>query len=555
MNNKIIKTTSILMVLIVPFLPAEKVLAFDFKGALSKGLDAATKGLDAVGLDKASKGLKKTNTKFSNSATADRMNKKINTTASNLKKKSQNKINKAFIDGEEITYKIDYHGYSKDFSVIRNHIASGNMKLAYELEQKAIKENEGDFLNAIEAGVLSVDTGHTKDAIDDFAKGEGYLKELMGRTVVEGGTMKYGRELVSLVSGKGDIVEYNGEPYERILMLNYKSIAYLLEGERKAYNVTRRAIDWQNIERKKFAEGIKEISEKVVEEKKSKDNKKTMNFAPEAFKLIFSQYKRHDKKAKSVRNAYINPFGFYMAGIVQEFDSYEDASLRDNARISYQKALELSPKSKVIKKAIKAVKKSPPRNKRLLHIIVADGFAPEKKTLAFNLAIAGGLVPVKTPVFEPVDSSVRTIKIQSGTRVLATLSSIADIEAITLRHQLDKLPLEHAKVIASIGRNLGENLLWQSLGAIGMAGKVFREDIANPDMRSWMSLPKSISAARLYVSKKLRRISIVSYNRKGRVVAKKRVTLNRKSHNFIYARSLNNGIYAQVNKNLWIKGI
>ena len=71
-------------------------------------------------------------------------------------------------------------------------------------------------------------------------------------------------------------------------------------------------------------------------------------------------------------------------------------------------------------------------------------------------------------------------------------------------------------------------------------------------MRAWMSLPKKISAARLYVSKKLKKITIVSYDKRGRVLAKQDVTLNKKSHSFIYARSLEKSIHAQVNKKLWI---
>lgn len=523
-NNKTLKAIVILLVSSAALVPEKQALAADFFKALNQGLKQINKHIPKS--PSSSKPLPSPAT--SSSQTIHQASK------------------------GKIPYEINYYGYSEEFLPIRNYIATGDMKLAYESEQLRIKDNGTNFLNSVEAGVLSVDTGHTSDAIEDFATAENHLKQLMDRSIAEDAAMKYGRELVSIVSGMGDLTEYKGEPYERILMLNYKSIAYLLNGERKAYNVTRRAIDWQNIEKKEFEKGMEEIEKEVTDQKQSKENKKTMSYAPAAFDIIFNQYKRYESKANSVPSAYINPFGFYLAGIIQEFDSYEDVSLRDNARISYKKALKLNPKSKVIKRAIKATSKQPPRNKRLVHIIVADGFAPEKKTLSFNIAIAGGLVMVKTPLFEPVKSSVKTIQIKAGRKVLATLSPIADIEAITLRHQLDMLPIEHAKVIASIGRNIGENLLWGQLGGIGMVGKVFRESIANPDMRSWMTLPKKISAARLYVSKRLKKITIVSYDRKGRVLAKQNVTLNKKSHNFIYARSIENAIYAQINKKLWI---
>ncbi len=529
-NNSILKSLVILVVFLAVLLPGKQVLAVDFLKTLNDSLEKIRKQIPRRPSPSKAIPIPSTTTP----------------TPKSLPKASK-------LEKQEIEYEITYQGYSEEFLPIRNHIANGEMKQAYESEQLYIKDNGTNFLNSVEAGVLSVDTGHTLDAIEDFATAENHLKQLMDRSIVEDASMKYGREILSVVSGKGDLTEYRGEPYERIMMLNYKSIAYLLNGERKAYNVTRRAIDWQNIEKKQFEKGIEEIVNNVQEQKQSKDNKKTMFFAPEAFDLIFNQYKRHESKATSVASAYLNPFGFYMAGIVQEFDSYEDASLRDNARISYQKALELNPESKVIKAAIKAIKRPAPKNKRLVHIIVADGFAPEKKTLSFNMVIANGLVQIKSPLYEPVESLVETIQIKAGRTVLAILSPIADIEAITLRHQLDMLPVEHGKVIASIGRNIGENLVWNQLGALGMVGKLFRESIANPDMRSWMSLPKNISAARLYVSKRLKTITIVSYDKKGRVLAKQDVTLNKQSHNFIYARSIENAIYAQINKKLWVK--
>ena len=447
---------------------------------------------------------------------------------------------------------ITYEGYSKEFLPIKNSIIASDMKLAYKLEQKNIKDDGVDFLNSVEAGLLSIDTDHTQDAIDDFSKAEKYLKLQMDRSVTEDSFFNYGGELLSMASGKGDLTEYRGEPYERILMLNYKSIAFLLNGERKAYNVTRRAIDWQNIEKKEFEKSIDDVKKQVDSNKSKQGNNKTMSYAPGVFDAIFSQYNRYQSQANSIPSAYINPFGFYMAGIIQEFDSFEDTTLRDNARISYKKALELSPKSKAIEKAIKATSNPPPKNKRLVHIIAADGFAPEKKTLTFMMNIAKGVVPIKTPLFEPVKSSVKTIQIKAGTKILATLSPIADIEAITLRHQLDMLPFEHAKVLTAIARNIGENILWNQLGAAGVKAKLFRESFANPDMRSWMTLPKKISAARFYVSKRLKNITIISYNNRGKVLAKKTVELNKDSHNFIYARTIETTIHAQINKKLWV---
>jgi len=456
----------------------------------------------------------------------------------------------------QITRNVIYGGYSKDFLPIKNLITTEQWVQAYQLQQLRVKQSDpADFLNSNEAGLLALDTHNAANAIHHFTAAEHFLKINAAKSFLEDGATSLGLEALSFISGKGDLTEYNGAPFERILMLNYKSISYLLNGERKAYNVTRRAIDWQNIEQKEFEKSLESAKQKISEEEakiKEKQQDNSIVGTGNIFSVIANQYKSSEKTALSVSSAYVNPFGFYMAGIVQEFDSFEDASLRDNARISYKKALKLNPESKVLKQAVREIKKRPRRGKRLIQVVIADGFSPEKKTLQFGLPMPGGMVPIKLPIYEPVASKVAHIKIKSGKRTLATLSAVANIEAIVLRHQLDSLPLQHFKVVASIARSTAENMLWGQLGALGQIGKSFRESFANPDMRSWMSLPKQLLAARFYASKRLKNITIVSYDKRWRRLASKKVALPKNQHSFIYARTIDHILNANVNKTLWV---
>lgn len=458
---------------------------------------------------------------------------------------------------------IDYAGYSKEFLTVKNLILDKNWQQAYDKENVKVTEpNTADFLNSNETGLIALDMGNPTAAIEHFAAAELYLKNNMERSLLEDSAYSYGGEFLSMLTGAGEITEYHGAPFERILMLNYKSISYLLNGERKAYNVTRRAIDWQNIEQKEFEKSLEETNAKIKQEKQKQAQTSTESTTPQTastpnstniFKTIADQYKSSEKTALSVPSAYVNPFGFYMAGIVQELDAYEDASLRDNARISYQKALKLNPKSKVIRKALADVKKRPPRNRKLIHIIAANGFAPEKKRLQFALPMPGGIVPVKLPIYEPVESKVAHIRVKSGRRTLATLSTVADVEAIILRHQLDSLPFEHFKVLAAVARSTAENMLWQQMGVFGVIGKQLRESFAAPDMRGWMSLPKQLMAGRFYASKKVSKLTVVSYDKKWRRLASETVSIPKDSHGVIYIRSIDNLLSVSTNKPLWVK--
>jgi len=492
------------------------------------------------------------------------LNTLVKTTRNTPVATTNNLRNQAAINHRvNIARSVVYSGYSKDFLTIKNLIISKQWNQAYQLQNQKIERSDpASFLDSNEAGLLALDTKSPLNAIKHFSAAEHFLKINAEKSFIEDGFFSLGGEALSLVTGKGDLTQYSGAPFERILMLNYKSIAYLLNGERKAYNVTRRAIDWQNIEQKEFEKNIKSANKNIATTeseiiKRTSDDTPTTNAPPVAsgniFQVISDQYKSSNKKALSVSSAYVNPFGFYMAGIIQEFDSLEDRSLRDNARISYKKALKLNPKSKVIKQAIREVKRKPKRGRRLVQVIIADGFAPEKKTLQFGLPMPGGIVPVKLPIYEPVKSKVAHIKIKSGKTTLATLSTIADIESIVLRHQLDSLPLEHFKVMASIARSTAENMLWGQLGALGQIGKSFRESFAAPDMRAWMSLPKRFMAARFYASKRLKNITIISYDKRWRRLATKKVSLPKNKHSFVYARTIDNILNTNVNNTLWVK--
>ncbi len=454
-----------------------------------------------------------------------------------------------------VTKTIVYAGYAKNFLPIKQLITQGQWQQAYTLQKQKIVADDVNFLDSVEAGLLALDSQQLSNSLKHFTEAEQYLKLQAEKSVLEDGFFSFGSEAFSVITGAGEVTDYNGEPFERILMLNYKSIAYLLNGERKAYNVTRRAIDWQNIEHKEFEQTLelakKEINQQQAEISEHKKNRKLPD-ANNIFQVIAEQYDSSKKIALSVPSAYVNPFGFYMAGIVQEFDSFDEPALRDNARISYKKALKLNPKSKVIKQALREVKRRPRRGKRLVQVVIADGFAPVKKMLQFALPMPGGLVPVKLPIYEAIPSKVAHIKIKSGRRTLATVSSVANIEAIVLRHQLDSLPLQHFKVITSIARSTAENMLWGQLGVLGQIGKNFRESFANPDLRGWMSLPKRLLAARFYLSKRIRKISIVSYDKRWRRLATSIVELPQNKHSFVYARTIDDQINANANKTLWV---
>jgi len=447
-----------------------------------------------------------------------------------------------------------YAGYSKDFQNVKKMMINGNLngvnKFYTDREATILKKGKSKWqaieeiglLRWMERGTLFLDEGNVGDSVKAFTNAEDIInvrKQASKASDLLGSLTSFAAETVT---GNEEFQAYPGEGYEKVLMLNYKSISYLLDGKRQSYNVARRAIDWQNLEQEKFREKMEEADKKIKEETQSADSGDEWK----------DKYKKLDKIAAKVPSAYVNPFGYYVTGMIQEFESKSDRSLKHNARIAYEKALKLNPKSKVLKQAVKDMKKKKSSSRRILHVVVANGFAPEKKMLLYNFPGPNGIIPIKLPIYEPVSTRVARIEVQtSGGKRLARLSIVADIEAISLRHQKDSEALRSLRVGLSIVRAVSVNQATGQLGIFGNLLSTTVNDMAAPDMRSWMSLPANLQAARLNISNKITKIKIVSFDAKGRRLASKTIKINKKSDAFVYARTIDKQIYVNASKSLW----
>ncbi len=459
--------------------------------------------------------------------------------------------------------RVVYEGYSKQMLPVKQLLSEGKADQALQSTlQTGGSANDRDMLGNLELATLAMDAAELDQSKDGFQRAERYLNAKEDRSTVVGIFSGAKDSVLSTLTGNAELGEYPGAGYERVLMLNYKSIAHLLDGERAAYNVTRRAIDLQNIEKKKFDELVREAQAKIKEEEEKQKAKgaDVATFGLDA--VIEEQYQSTEKKALKVPHAFVNPFGFYIAGVVQELDSYEDSSLRDNARISYKKALELNPKSSVIKQAMADMRKPARKGRRLVNVIIADGFAPEKKLLKFDLTLGASLpTTVELPLYEPVRSRISRVEIQttSGKR-WARASEVADISALALRFQKDAGPIQQLRMMTTVIRNIIEGQAWnQAQQQAGVFGDVFgklkesRDEVAHPDMRSWTMLPSRLLAARFFVPKSVSQIKIVAFDAKGRRLASQVVKIDKESHNVVYARVIDKTIYATSSKKMWVK--
>lgn len=451
-----------------------------------------------------------------------------------------------------------YAGYSMGFQPFKQQLSEGRVTdvgatLAKQEVDQGILDDEDKLahklrlIGLMERASITLQAGEIEQTRRYCSIAKNVLEDRESESYFEGGISQID-SVFKRIMGKGEYGRYNATGFEKVLLLDLSSIAYLLDGDERAFNEARLAVLWQNDEKEKFEEKLAGVKQEAEEKELKKDAEKSNDIVGLVGK-INKEYSKYEDVALTVPNAFVNPFGDYVTGMVNEFKSVKIKSLLSNANIAYKQALELNPNSKVIQQAVKDTANKKPAS-RLIHVVCLDGFVPEKKVL--SIPVYQGF-DIELPTYEPVESKVAKVKVTtSGGKVLATLSPVADIEAMALRLQKDALPGVQAMVVAAAIRDIGIIKLGDQI--YNGLGNLFRGALDNfqePDTTSWMSLPSTIMAARIYPPKGLKTIKIRSYNKKGKMLAEKTVKLGDGDRHFVLARSIDSTLAAYPSRKIW----
>ncbi|WP_168161142.1 SH3 domain-containing protein [Desulfatibacillum aliphaticivorans] len=466
------------------------------------------------------------------------------------------------------------------------------------LDSKPLK-----VLHNMELGVLSLETGdadacrnHIQTCLNELG-----MEKDKGRitSFFEKGLLKTSGWLI----GKPGLKPYDPVGYEKVMLLNYKALNYLLTGERKAFNVARLAIDWQNMERESFEKKMEKIRQKEEESRKKRSMEKEndlpdisekagalkgilpeLNPRKEAGEaepqesnvdstgemdgnvgklkdLLNREYSDTHEIAMTAKSAYVNPFADYMIGAIMELEACDDPNKIDDAKKAYEKASALNPESSMLKRAAKDLQSafnagSMDGRGKILHVVVCDGFAPEVKVVSTVVPIPPNkLITIQLPKKEPLPNKVKTIKIlTSKNKILASLDTIANMDAMSLRHQKDSEPSMLLLAGAMVFRSYaGQSAAERFLGELGpfVVGP-FLDGASAPETRSWVSLPSNIKAARVYLPAGLSTVKVATYDKNGKRLAVQSIKIEKNAHNFVYGRSIGRSLSLQRAQNLWV---
>lgn len=468
-------------------------------------------------------------------------------------------------NNQAVTY---YAGYSAAFQPYKNSLIAGKLddvlqKMSKEEEAlRATTDSDEEFANKmgllglLERTSLSMQAGDIQQSIHYSQMAEGILEDRENESYFSTGIASIGA-MFTEVAGAGEYGRYDAVGFEKVLLLNMKAMDYLLQGDVRAFNVARLGIQWQADEKDKFDKQIDEIEKENTDQnnrKKRTSNKTSVQDKASVFTAISKEFSKYDTQALKVSSAFVNPFGDFLAGTVNEFKSVKTKSLLSNAHISYKQALKLNPKSKVLQLAVKDTKSKRSAN-NLIQVIAFDGFAPEKQVLKFGVSVPSLSAPlnVELPIYTPINSKVKKIQVTTTSgKVLTTLSPIANITALAFRHQKDMLPTVQSLIVSSTLRDAlikeAGNHYMNGLGSL--IGSVI-DSTMEPNTSSWMSLPSEILGGRFHSSKGLKKVKIVSYDAKGKQLSQKLVNLSDGDRHLIFVRSIDKTLAVYPSQKIW----
>lgn len=377
------------------------------------------------------------------------------------------------------------------------------------------------------------------------------------------------RSRVGILLGKAFGDDYIPRGYEQVQYLNVMTLAFALEGDERAYNVVQNARSFQQSEFSRYKVDIAQ-AQREAEADVRRGQSDGVNYRGTVNQVLADERLQQTASiSRRVASPYVNPLADYLSAVMAEMDATSGLGQADEhwdlAATSWGYASALAPRNGMAQAARRqaqaaAAGRGPRGDTKLVHVLIAADFAPRKQVLATFLPVGRGRpLPFSIDVMQPMAPSVRGVRVSAGARSVQA-ESIADMEAIALRHQQDSLlsrmlvaAVKSAAVLAASNQTekmVGEGTaMGRFLGDLTMA---LGSQLTLPDTKSWTALPRGYLAARLEVPKDQDSIDLQLQGQGQGVRA--RYPLLPEDSTLIYVRAVGRHLYGKAQSAPFRKG-
>ena len=438
-------------------------------------------------------------------------------------------------------------------------------------------------LSMMERGLIALNTGDFKRALFFFDAAEEKLnltEENAGIGDKAGSLAKTG---AAKLIGMAELADYEVKGYEKVMLLNYKALCHMLMGDRKAYNVTRRAIDLQQAEWEKFQEEKAKFDEKMekakaqakeAEDKKAADEKAKLEAAKKEAEAAKKQAEEAKQNAMA-QAAKSSLLGFLPGGLGAAAQSAQMAATAADTVTSTLDSiveimnifagLDIDDRSKaVVKKAnlVTSAYVNPfadymngllqefdsledPALRDNARISYEKVVANNKDCTAAKTAQKAVMKGIGSNQKPPVETPVVSARVKVNGKPVK-MSSLTKMESIIFRDEQDRLPWRTFDVATALVRSGVAN------EKLGVLGDMVISNLQHPDTRSWLSLPNQVLVSRIVVPAGQKTIEIQTLGKGGKPLVSSKVELADHGPTLVYAVNYGTHMKTYANAFSWV---
>lgn len=393
--------------------------------------------------------------------------------------------------------------------------------VAVNLDQCLVAECKGSdrILYSMERGRVGHIIGNTDSSMRDLKTS---IEDIAGndwRAVVSGTEIL---ENAGAVLFNDNIMSYQGEGYERVLLHHYQALNYLRKKNVEGAGVeVRRANSEQEDALRKFEEEV-ETARNVAEEKRIHGNSSS---------IVAERYAQLDELAGRVKNSFQNAYTFYLSGFI-----YELLDQPNDAYIDYKKALEIYPENSYVQKDVIRLASALNMGEDLddlkarfgdrfaeraasdetageLLVLYEDGFVPRKKEVKVPIPVNNaGIVAIAFPMYDERWSPPRPARIYSDNDYAGATEPICDIRTLAVKSLKERVPvIATRQIIRAVAKGAANYEARKKLGDLGGLGMTLMNIATeNADLRSWLTLPSNAQLLRISLPSGTHKISVQS---------------------------------------------
>jgi hypothetical protein len=395
-----------------------------------------------------------------------------------------------------------FQNYTRHSAPARASIMAGNFNGALATFPETAVTGKDEVLIRLERGMILQNAGLFEQSSHEFELADKEIRDNQDRAVIS--ASKTASEAGTLILNE-QVMPYEGEDFEIILLHALNAVNYLMRGD----------LEGARVEVRNSYESQEQLSAKHEKElQKAQEDSHYSDWERSFDKADSQGYAQLKDKASTVAGLYQDAFASYISALV-----YELGGESDDAYIDLKKAYLAYPSCRSIQRDLVRLSrkigfkedqgqwekkfgmpKAVPKDSVDVFVIFSYGLAPYKVPLNLPIPISRGFTFASLPLYRFSPSGISGGLVTTGGLNEET-STVFDVDAVAARNLLDDYPIIFVKQIArSYIKAKATSQLEHNFGGAGAILGIFASAVTEQaDLRAWLSLPKQIQVARLFV--------------------------------------------------------